>query len=90
MDFLIAVLLHEIIDLTSLYDVEKDAPEVIALLCPPDIKRAKVEVFTLPTKIILGKDCIVMPHTSNFYFFYINTWLLSLLVELRHLDYCTS
>ncbi|XP_077205761.1 cilia- and flagella-associated protein 43 isoform X2 [Paroedura picta] len=53
------VLSHEIIDLTSLYDVEKDASEVIALLCPPDIKRARVEVFNLPLRIILdNEECI--------------------------------
>ncbi|KAL8187387.1 UNVERIFIED_CONTAM: hypothetical protein K2H54_047783 [Gekko kuhli] len=53
------VLSHEIIDLTSLYDIEKEASEVIALLCPPDIKRARIEVFSLPSKIVLdNEECI--------------------------------
>ncbi|XP_015275585.1 PREDICTED: cilia- and flagella-associated protein 43 [Gekko japonicus] len=53
------VLSHEIIDLTSLYDIEKEASEVIALFCPPDIKRARMEVFNLPTKIIFdNEECI--------------------------------
>ncbi|KAF7253151.1 Cilia- and flagella-associated protein 43 [Varanus komodoensis] len=50
---------NEIIDITSLYDVEKDSSEVIALLCPPEIKRARVEIFTLSSKIVLeNEECI--------------------------------
>nr|XP_056705780.1 cilia- and flagella-associated protein 43 [Euleptes europaea] len=53
------VLSHKIIELTSLYDVEKEASEVIVLLCPPDIKRARLEVFSLPRKIVLdNEECI--------------------------------
>ncbi|XP_060097687.1 cilia- and flagella-associated protein 43 [Heteronotia binoei] len=70
---------HEIIDLTSLYDVEKDVSEVIALLCPPETKRARTEVFSLPTKIILDneecinergllKDQVIRKHTYDYEF----------------------
>ncbi|XP_054839059.1 cilia- and flagella-associated protein 43 [Eublepharis macularius] len=53
------VLSHEIVDLTSLYDVEIEASEVIVLLCPPDIKRARLEVFHLLKKIALvNEECI--------------------------------
>ncbi|XP_062989315.1 cilia- and flagella-associated protein 43 [Elgaria multicarinata webbii] len=49
----------EIVDLTSLYDIEKDSSEVIALLCPPETKRARVEIFNLPEKIVLeNEECI--------------------------------
>nr|XP_034989894.1 cilia- and flagella-associated protein 43 isoform X1 [Zootoca vivipara] len=49
----------EILDITSVYDVDKDSTEVVVLLCPPEIKRARVEIFNLPSKIILENDeCI--------------------------------
>ncbi|KAH0623768.1 hypothetical protein JD844_006884 [Phrynosoma platyrhinos] len=49
----------EIIDLTSLYDIEKDTTEVIVLLCPPEIKRARVEIFNLHANIISENEkCI--------------------------------
>ncbi|XP_053245250.1 cilia- and flagella-associated protein 43 [Podarcis raffonei] len=49
----------EILDITSVYDVEKNSTEVIVLLCPPEIKRARVEIFNLPSKIVLENDeCI--------------------------------
>lgn len=46
----------EILDITSVYDLEKNSTEVIVLLCPPEIKRARVEIFNLPSKIVLGKN----------------------------------
>ncbi|XP_061492058.1 cilia- and flagella-associated protein 43 [Rhineura floridana] len=46
----------EVVDLTSAYDVEKNSTEVVVLLCPPEIKRARVEIFNLPSKIILDND----------------------------------
>ncbi|XP_053162414.1 cilia- and flagella-associated protein 43 isoform X2 [Hemicordylus capensis] len=53
------VLTSEITDLTSLYDAEKDSTEVISLLCPPDIKRARVEIFNLSSKTISdNEECI--------------------------------
>ncbi|XP_066477233.1 cilia- and flagella-associated protein 43 [Tiliqua scincoides] len=52
-------LASEIVDLTVFYDVEKELTEVIALTCPPEIKRARVEIFSLPSNIISdNEECI--------------------------------
>ncbi|XP_048362773.1 cilia- and flagella-associated protein 43 isoform X2 [Sphaerodactylus townsendi] len=52
-------LCQAIIDLTSLYDVEKETSEIIVLFRDPDTKRAKLEVFSLPEKIISdNEECI--------------------------------
>uniref|UniRef100_A0ABM5G1Z5 Cilia- and flagella-associated protein 43 n=1 Tax=Pogona vitticeps TaxID=103695 RepID=A0ABM5G1Z5_9SAUR len=52
-------LTSEILDITSLYDTEKESVEVIALLCPPEIKRARVEIFHLPPTITLeNEQCV--------------------------------
>nr|XP_060624330.1 cilia- and flagella-associated protein 43 [Anolis sagrei ordinatus] len=49
---------NEIIDLTSVYNAE-DTTEVIALLCPPETKRARIEIFNLQSKIALeNEECI--------------------------------
>uniref|UniRef100_A0A8C4WKC6 Cilia- and flagella-associated protein 43 n=1 Tax=Gopherus evgoodei TaxID=1825980 RepID=A0A8C4WKC6_9SAUR len=45
--------------LSAIYDVESELVEVMALLCPPDIKRARLEIFCLPTAITIDNDeCI--------------------------------
>ncbi|KAM6443389.1 cilia- and flagella-associated protein 43 [Liasis olivaceus] len=67
------VLSGEIVDITSHYNLEKELTEVIALLCPSDLKRARVEIFILPLDIIsdneacitergLLKDSIIQKH----------------------------
>nr|XP_008104849.1 PREDICTED: cilia- and flagella-associated protein 43 [Anolis carolinensis] len=45
---------NKIIDLTSVYDAE-NTTEVIVLLCPPETRRARVEIFNLQANIVLGK-----------------------------------
>lgn len=46
----------EIVDITSQYNEENELIEVIALLSPTVLKRARVEIFTLPLNIISGKN----------------------------------
>ncbi|KAL7990626.1 hypothetical protein Chor_014056 [Crotalus horridus] len=67
------VLSGEIVDITSQYNEENELIEVIALLSPTVLKRARVEIFTLPLNIIsdneicitergLLKDSIIQKH----------------------------
>ncbi|KAG8135658.1 hypothetical protein E2320_008671 [Naja naja] len=67
------VLSGEIVDITLQYNDENELTEVIALLSPMELKRGRVEIFTLPLNIIsdnemcitergLLKDSIIQKH----------------------------
>ncbi|XP_026560498.1 cilia- and flagella-associated protein 43 [Pseudonaja textilis] len=67
------VLSGEIVDITLQYNDENKLTEVIALLSPTELKRGRVEIFTLPLNIIsdnemcitergLLKDSIIQKH----------------------------
>ncbi|XP_026523209.1 cilia- and flagella-associated protein 43 [Notechis scutatus] len=67
------VLSGEIVDITLQYNDENKLTEVIALLSPMELKRGRVEIFTLPLNIIsdnemcitergLLKDSIIQKH----------------------------
>uniref|UniRef100_A0A8C3IIN2 Cilia- and flagella-associated protein 43 n=1 Tax=Chrysemys picta bellii TaxID=8478 RepID=A0A8C3IIN2_CHRPI len=48
---LLSVMSSEVLGLSAIYDVESELVEVMALLCPPDIRRARLEIFCLPSCI---------------------------------------
>ncbi|XP_074855314.1 cilia- and flagella-associated protein 43 [Carettochelys insculpta] len=49
----------EILGLSAFYDMESDLVEVMALLCPPEVRRARLEIFCLPSAITIDNDeCI--------------------------------
>ncbi|CAM5157636.1 unnamed protein product [Natator depressus] len=53
------VMSSEVLGLSTIYDVENELVEVMALLCPPDIRRARLEIFCLPSAITIDNDeCI--------------------------------
>ncbi|XP_075791642.1 cilia- and flagella-associated protein 43 isoform X2 [Pelodiscus sinensis] len=53
------VLSNEVLGLSAFYDVESELVEVMALLCPPEIKRARLEIFRLPSTLTLdNEECI--------------------------------
>ncbi|XP_038265649.1 cilia- and flagella-associated protein 43 isoform X4 [Dermochelys coriacea] len=51
------VMSSEVLGLSTIYDVESELVEVMALLCPPDIRRARLEIFCLPSAITID-ECI--------------------------------
>uniref|UniRef100_A0A8C3IJJ8 Cilia- and flagella-associated protein 43 n=1 Tax=Chrysemys picta bellii TaxID=8478 RepID=A0A8C3IJJ8_CHRPI len=56
---LLSVMSSEVLGLSAIYDVESELVEVMALLCPPDIRRARLEIFCLPSAITIDNDeCI--------------------------------
>ncbi|XP_073210542.1 cilia- and flagella-associated protein 43 isoform X3 [Lepidochelys kempii] len=53
------VMSSEVLGLSTIYDVESELVEVMALLCPPDLRRARLEIFCLPSAITIDNDeCI--------------------------------
>lgn len=53
--YLLSVMSSAVLGLSAIYDVESELVEVMSLLCPPETKRARLEIFCLPSAITIGK-----------------------------------
>ncbi|KYO40613.1 cilia- and flagella-associated protein 43 isoform A [Alligator mississippiensis] len=50
------VLSSEVLGLSTVYDKDTELVEVMALLCPADIRRARLEIFCLPSTLTIDND----------------------------------